>query len=312
MNLHLSVPATVGNLGSGFDVLGMAVELFNEVDIEVVEEPTASGLALQIEGEGAQSLPTDEGHLLVRILREQLAANPELLARLRIRQNNRIPLARGLGSSATVILMGLMAANALRTRLLRADQLTDGQLLHQALPFEGHPDNLVPALAGGVCLSWTEADQTRFLRLPVPHTVDVVLVVPDRPIVTARARQALPAQVPLADAVFNISRACLLVASLFRQEPASLRHALEDRLHQSYRCELLPPMGDALQAALDAGALGAAVSGSGSTMLAFVPSGDPVAERITEKMMQPFTNAAVPCRSLRVRPAERGAELTWS
>ncbi|MGA3489357.1 homoserine kinase [Micromonosporaceae bacterium DT55] len=256
----VTVPATSANLGPGFDSLGLALALHDEVTAEV----TPAGCRVRVEGEGAGELPTDERHLVVRAMRatfDVLGAQPTGLT---VRCRNRIPQARGMGSSSAAIVAGVHLARGLVTD--GAERLDDAAVLRLAAQIEGHPDNVAPCLLGGFTIAWTGAEGAHAVSLPPLPQVRPTLFVPAGRGLTAVARAALPAAVPHADAAFNAGRSALLVAALTR-DPALLFAATEDRLHQDYRAAGMPETA-ALVARLRADGVAAVVSGAGPTVLA--------------------------------------------
>lgn len=274
--VRVRVPATSANLGPGFDALGLAVGLHDEVVVEV----TDGGLAVDVEGEGADDVPRDDTHLVVRALHAAFDAMGGRPAGLRLACTNRIPHARGLGSSAAAVVAGLAAARALVADGTR--QLDDQAVLELATAFEGHPDNVAACLLGGLTVAWTEqaepAEQTREVAVgpgrpravrldPAPGLVAVALV-PPTGVSTELARGLLPAQVPHAHAALNAGRAALLVEALTRR-PDLLLPATEDRLHQRQRGPAMPASLAMVQA-LRADGLPAVVSGAGPTVLVLV------------------------------------------
>ena len=267
-------PATSANLGPGFDAFGLALELRDEVTVELAE----SGLQIEISGEGAESLPVDENHLIVRSLRAAFGRLGVQPPGLRVRCVNRIPHGRGLGSSSAAICAGIMAARAL---------VVDGELaldayaaLDLANELEGHPDNVAPCLVGGFTTAWQQADGVDVLRLDPAEGVSAVLFVPSQPLSTHVARGLLPKEVPHADASFNAGRSGLLALALTAPglAPERRRELLfagtEDRLHQGYRA---PAMEQSAQliARLRADGHPAVVSGAGPSVLAFGVVGAP-------------------------------------
>lgn len=237
--IRVRAPATTANVGPGFDCAGVALDLWNE--LEVAEDPEAP--------------PPDEGHLGVAAF-----ARLAPVGGRRFRFTDRIPRARGLGSSAAVIALGLVAG------ALAAGMEPDAEaLLAEGLPLEGHPDNLAPALAGGVCLTW----QGRIARLADTAPASPIALIPDEEVETAASRQALPAQVPHADAAFTAARAALLGAAFASGSQELFAAALDDRLHEPYRSPLLAQV----RAALPEGALGATLSGSGPSVIVWARPG---------------------------------------
>ncbi|MBI1882858.1 MAG: homoserine kinase [Chlamydiae bacterium] len=258
---RVKVPASTSNLGSGFDTLGLALEMVNEVEIHV----SGKSLSLNIEGEGAGELPENSKNLFIQamnlVFREVGKSRPK---GLQIRMINRIPLARGLGSSAATIISGVVVGKALCRK-----SLTDNDLLNLALKLEEHPDNLVPALIGGLCLSTLDEEKAVFLGLPLPMGMQVVMVIPDFKLSTKKARAILPKKVPFKDAVFNVGRSSFLTASLIAGRYDLLPLALQDRLHQPYRFEMAPKMKKIFEIASHLCGGRAAMSGAGPSILAF-------------------------------------------
>jgi homoserine kinase len=262
--LRISVPASSANLGPGFDCLAVALELRNEV---VVRHAAGGDVRVTAEGEGADGIPSGPSNLFVRAF---AAAGTEA-AGLSVAMRNRIPLARGLGSSAATIAAGVAAGLA-----WRGDG--DGGALPLAAQLEGHPDNVAAALLGGVTVAWTAAGGARALRLSDPP-VDLVCVVAAEELSTARARAALPAQVAHADAVHTAGRAALLVAALERGQTDAIADALDDRLHEPYRAPLVPLLAAVRDRIAGSAALGATLSGAGPSVLVWCERGgaEPVA-----------------------------------
>jgi homoserine kinase len=268
MRVHVRVPATSANLGPGFDALGLALGLHNEL-----EAAEAEGVTVRIEGEGEGRLPGGADNVVARGIRLAFEAAGRPFKGVALTCVNRIPTARGLGSSAAAWVGGLVAGNALLGGPLDRDAL-----LTLAVRAEGHPDNVAAALLGGLTVSCVDADRVVALTLPVPADVGWVVLIPAISSSTAEARAVLPAAVPRADAVFNVQRVALLVASLTARQPAALGAALQDRLHQPYRLRLFPWMPAVAEAARAAGALGCVLSGAGPALLAPVAGeADPVA-----------------------------------
>lgn len=258
--IRVRVPASSANLGPGFDALGMALGLYNEIEVEL----TGTGLALEVEGEGAEKLHSlGERNLVVRSVTETLAGLGLPVDGVRVRMVNRIPLSRGLGSSSAAAMGGVAAAVA-----LAGTALSPEELLALALPFEGHPDNITAALLGGLTVSTVVEGKVRCMKLPVPDGLQAIAVIPEFHLSTAKARRALPHTVPRADAVFNVGRVALLLAAMQSGRLDLLREATRDRLHQPYRAPLVPGMEEVLVEGERAGALACFLSGAGPTLLA--------------------------------------------
>ena len=260
MRVHVRVPATSANLGPGFDALGLALALHNEV---VAEE--GDGVSVDIEGEGTDRLARDESNVVARGVRLAFDAAGRRFTGCVLRCVNRIPTSRGLGSSAAAWVGGLAAGNALLGSPLSRDVL-----LGLATRAEGHPDNVAAAIFGGLTVSCATPEGVTAVTLPVTKSLAWVVLVPEVTSATAEARAILPRTVPRADAVFNVQRVALLLAGLQVALPKALSVALEDRLHQPYRLKLFPWMPEVAAAAREAGALGCVLSGAGPSLLAVV------------------------------------------
>jgi homoserine kinase len=240
-------------------------------------EITGIGLTLEIEGEGAERLQAlGRQNLVARAVTGTLDTLGRQTEGLRVRMVNRIPLSRGLGSSSAAALGGVAAAAA-----LAGASLTFEELLDLALPLEGHPDNIAPALLGGLTVATVVNGKVRCVKLPVPEGLSVVAVIPEFHLSTAKARRALPPTVPREDAVFNVGRVSLLLAAMQTGRLDLLREAAQDRLHQPYRAPLVPGMGEVLAEGEAAGALACFLSGAGPTLLALVRGeGSRIGERM--------------------------------
>jgi homoserine kinase len=238
----------------------MALDLTNSF---AVSPSTTGRTEVVVEGEGRGVLPAGPANLAVRAAKAAAAAANWPLPPYVLRATNRIPLARGLGSSASAVVGGLVAGNK-----LLGDPLGDAALLRLAVGFEGHPDNVAAALYGGLVVVAMDGDEPVVVRLDPPEGLVAALCIPDLAMPTHEARAVLPGQVSLRDAVHNLSRTALLVAALAAGRTDVLGLAMQDRLHQPYRARIFRALGPCIVAAQQAGALGAALSGAGSTLLA--------------------------------------------
>lgn len=257
----VAVPATSANLGPGFDALGLALELRDEVRVRVAadDEPPVT---VEVEGEGAATLPRDASHLVVR---STLAAFADLgmpAPRLALHCTNRIPHGRGLGSSAAAVVAGVLAARALAGA---ADDEGRTSALAVSTALEGHPDNAAAALLGGVTIAWADGAGPRAVRVDPSPRLRATVLVPEVELATTTARGLLPATVPHADAAHAAGRSALLVEALTRR-PDLLLPATEDRLHQAQRAPAMPATAD-LVSRLRADGLAAVVSGAGPSVL---------------------------------------------
>lgn len=255
----VKVPATSANLGPGFDTLGLSLALYDELRVAVRDEP---GARVQVSGVGAGEVPTDETNLVVRAIAHTFESVGIELPGLNLFARNHIPHGRGLGSSGAAIVSGIMAAKGLLQGVVEFDAQA---LLALANDMEGHPDNVAPALFGGLTIAWVTPDGPRFKKLIVHRGVSPLVLVPEHVMSTALARSLQPQSVPHADAVFNVSRSALLVAALI-QSPELLHAATEDKLHQSYRASAMPET-DRLITLLRSNGFAAVVSGAGPSIL---------------------------------------------
>lgn len=258
-SVRVRVPATSANLGPGFDSLGLALNAYNSLTATASAEP---GVRVDVRGSGAGQVPTDETNLiaasLLRVFEEHGIPAPglDLIA------DNGIPHGRGMGSSAAAIVAGVLAAKGLLSGIVELDV---DDVLRIATEIEGHPDNVAPAIVGGLTIAWTDAAGPRVQRMNVHRGVSVLLAVPSRELATHVARGLQPAQVPHEDAVFNVARAALLIAAL-TQNPEHLMAATDDRLHQGYRAPAMPETAALVRSLRDAGNA-AVVSGAGPSVL---------------------------------------------
>ena len=295
--IRVIAPATTANLGPGYDCLGLALDLWNTIDVEL--PPPGDDGAVEVYGEGAGELETGPENLVYRSMQFLFREADRPMPPARVRCYNEIPLARGLGSSAAAIAGGLTAANA-----VSGANFSARDLLEMAATIEGHPDNVAAAVMGGLQLVITDESTLYTVPVSVPAGIHAVLFVPETRIATADARAVLPREVPVADAVHNMGRAALLVAGMATNHPEYLAVATQDRLHQPYRQPLFPAMKLLLKAAMDAGALGAFLSGSGSTVLALTQGREmTVAYEMAEAARQGGVEGAVKV----TRPTELGA-----
>lgn len=298
--VRVRVPATTANLGPGFDCLGMALAIYNTITLRV----TTGGLNVRIEGEGAENLRWGEENRVLRAVRAAFQDAEQRLPGLSIELDNHIPLGRGLGSSAAATVGGLVAGNA-----LCGDAIPTERLLRLATQLEGHPDNVAPALLGGLVIAVQEDERLVYERMDPPSDLSAALFVPDFSMPTAEARRVLPSQISRADAVYNIGRTALLVAAFARGHYDLLDISTRDRLHQPYREAIFPAMPALFAAAREAGALGVFLSGAGSTVIALCVKDT---QAIADAMADAGRKLDVPGRSIAASLVSEGtrAETT--
>jgi homoserine kinase len=261
----VKVPATTANLGPGFDTLGMALSFYDELEVTAVDSHTAE---VEVIGEGAGEVSTGDQNLIVRSIAYTFEYLKQPLPGLRLKAHNFIPHGRGMGSSGAAVVAGIMAAKGLLDGIV---EISSTQLLEIATKLEGHPDNVAPALFGGLTIAWQEETGPKHKKLFVHRGVSPLVLVPNNKMSTKLARSLQPDSVPHDDAVFNVSRSALLIVAL-TQSPELLLAATEDRLHQNYRAKAMPET-DALITALRNSGHAAVVSGAGPSVL--VLSSDP-------------------------------------
>ncbi len=258
------VPATVANLGPGFDALGVAIQMHLEIEIE----PRRNSFDIMVEGEGAESIPLDDSNLVIRSMNEFFDHVGRRPAGYAVRVKNPIPLGSGLGSSAAAVVGGLFAARALSNRSVHQSEMVE-----LATKLEGHPDNVIPALVGGLVVCYREgvSNETRFFRLEPSERLVPIIAVPRGGFSTDEARRALPTDVAFADAQFTASRAALLVAAVTSGSGSDvLAQAMNDRLHEPHRLRLQPETA-AVHAELRRAGLAVALAGAGPSLLVIVP-----------------------------------------
>ncbi|GIW06239.1 MAG: homoserine kinase [Dehalococcoidia bacterium] len=294
MTLSVRVPASSANLGPGFDCLGLALALYNRIRIAEASTPH-----VVVNGEGEHDLRRDPSNLAYRCATIGYQLSGRAAPAFALELHNAVPLSRGLGSSSTAIVGGLLAGAALAGVALSPDELVT-----KAAEIEGHPDNVAPAVYGG-CTVAVIADGVRVAPIPFPAELTALVFVPSRRLSTAKARGVLPETVSRADAVFNLGRTALLVAALCTNRLDLLALAGEDRLHQDARAALIPALPRVLDAARQAGARLAALSGAGPSILA-------LADDRIEDIAAAMTAAAgsdLPGRVLRLAVAPKGATV---
>ncbi len=291
----IKVPATSANLGPGFDALGLALNIWN-----VTEITEAGSFSLHIEGEGSKRLAYNHKNLIYRSAEKVYETVNRKIPVLSIRCLNQIPLASGLGSSAAAILTGILGANA-----LLGSMLTKEEILSLATEIEGHPDNIAPALCGGLVVSTMEDGKVLARQLPI-MPIHITVVLPEFNFTTKQARAVLPKQVPLKDAIHNISRAVLVTEAFRTGDLRLLGQAMSDTLHQPYRLPLIPGALAAVKAGKEAGASAVALSGAGPSVIAFSAEHD---AGIGLAIKQGFESAGLSAQVFELGISEQGAQV---
>lgn len=262
MGVKIKVPATSANMGSGYDSIGIALDLYNVITMEESD-------CIDITDVSGQDVPNDETNLIYQCAKRVYDIYGKPLTGLKIVEDCAIPQTRGLGSSSACTVAGLMGANA-----LLGSELSQESIIDLAASIEGHPDNSTPAILGGFCVALLEYGKVWSVRVPMNGTVDFITFIPDFELSTEKARAALPAQVTHHDAVFNLARAALLAGSLTTGKLENVGVAVGDCLHQPYRFDLIPNGREIVHAARCMGALGAFISGAGPSIIAVVDAED--------------------------------------
>ena len=297
------VPGTSANCGPGFDCLGLATTIYNYLDLTLLH---VNKIVVEASGEGAENIPRGKRNLTwqaVQRLLQEVGRETDFKGAI-IRTRNNVPISRGLGSSSTAIVGGLVAAN----EILGAP-LTRQELLKLATELEGHPDNVAPALFGGFTVSVMDKGAVQTFSFQPRIKLKLIVAVPDFELSTRLARKVLPKNISMKDAIFNVSRASMLIAALVEGREDLLPLAFDDALHQPYRKKLVPGMTEVFEAAKAAGALGAAISGAGSCLIAFTTTRSGLEEKISSAMVEEFKAHGVKSKALILNVDKRGAKV---
>lgn len=260
--IRVTVPATSANMGSGYDSIGIALDLYNTFLME--ESDT-----IDIRSTNGDDVPTDETNLIYQCAKRVYDICGKPMHGMRIVEDCLIPQTRGLGSSSACTVAGILGANA-----LLGNPLDQQNILDLAASIEGHPDNSTPAILGGFCTALLEYGKVWSVRVPIADKVDFVAFIPKFELSTEKARAAIPAMIPHHDAVFNLARAALLTGSMVNGDLKNIGVAVGDCLHQPYRFKLIPQGEEVVRSAKGLGALGAFISGAGPTIIAMVDKTD--------------------------------------
>lgn len=279
--ITVKVPATTANFGSGFDCVGMALKMYNIIYVEEIKH----GLQIKVFNKSDKYIPTDENNLVYKAMKETFDLIGYIPSGLRIGLLNDIPMTRGLGSSAACIVGGIAAANA-----LSGNKLSQEEMILLAAQMEGHPDNSTPAFTGGAVIAVIEKGRVNHMKFTIPEKMMFAVITPDFILRTSKARKILPEEVPFKDAVFNVSRAALLGASLALGNFEKLVLATEDRIHQPYRQKLIPSMYEIIDMCTKSGARGTFLSGAGPALIAMVDENYNLFEEIINKFLAGLQN----------------------
>lgn len=297
--VRVRVPGSTANLGPGFDTLGMALSLYGWIEMRISDRP-----AFTIHGDELKGIPQDDSNLVYQVAQTVFREAGAAEVPLEISMYSEIPLTRGLGSSATAIVGGMVAANALIGNPLSADEL-----FQLATRLEDHPDNVGASLFGGIVVANWDGHRAEHIRLEPDDRLELLALIPDFHLSTSDARNVLPREVSFKDAVANIGHSSLLVAALATGNLPMLRHALRDTLHQPYRAKLVPGMERILREASEHGALGAVLSGAGPTLLALVDEQDGNKAALERFMAETMRSENVDARMLWLKPERAGAQI---
>lgn len=279
--IKIKVPASTSNLGPGFDTLSLALSLYNEFTFKVIKE------GLKINQHNSKILPLNSTNIVYRAFCETFKNQSKFPPGIEIDINCQIPLSAGLGSSASAIVSGILAANVLLDNVLEKDEI-----LSLATILEGHPDNCAAAIFGGLTISVSSDKKVYVSQFPWPKELLLVVVVPDFELPTRISRELLPPKISYGDATFNVSRTAYLLSSLLNKDWDGLKFGFQDRMHQPFRKDLIPGMESVINEALKQGAFGATLSGAGPTLVAFINDKNK-AENIGDTMVQKWNEFKV-------------------
>jgi len=297
--IKVKVPATSANLGSGFDCLGIALKLYLYLECE---ENFKRGIEFEFQGEGAEELSTNQHNLLQEAINLVIEKNQRINHQrgLKIRVINEIPIGRGLGSSAAAVVGGIVSA----ARFFNLD-LTYSEVLRLTFLLEGHPDNLVPALIGGLTIAYeTDQGEIKWNKISIPKDLSLILAIPDFTLSTKMMREVLPTKISLTDAVYNLSRVALLVNALTHSHWEVLFEAMQDKLHQPYRIPFIPMIEELFSKIKSTKLGGVALSGSGPSIISLVKKGSE--DTIKKIMKDVFTKTEISYRILILEPDQEG------
>lgn len=297
----VKIPASTANLGPGFDALGMALSLYAWLEMSVSEKTE-----IHLYGEGMDGIPTDEHNLIYKVAQLVFAKAGIPQQSLKISMYSDVPLTRGLGSSASAIVGALVAANEMIGQVFTMEQLFE-----MATQLEGHPDNVGASVFGGIVVSSWDGQSAPYVKLTPPAELEVLVIIPDFHLSTEKARHALPEEYTKEDVVFNIGRSSLLVAALASGQLELIQYAMQDKVHQPYRAALIPGMQKILDEAVDYGAVGAALSGAGPTVITFVSKKSSQKKQLEQFLVQTMEAEGITAQTMWLEPDEYGARVIY-
>ncbi|WP_410771832.1 homoserine kinase [Fontibacillus sp. BL9] len=299
--VRVKIPASTANLGPGFDTLGMALTLYAWIEMKPAETTL-----FHLHGDNLEGLPKDKSNLIYKVAQSVFAEAGVSIPELEITMYSDIPLTRGLGSSASAIVGALFAANLLIGSPLDLEKLFD-----MATSLENHPDNVGASLFGGIITAIWDGSHATALRIEPPADLEVLVAIPDFQLSTSKAREVLPKQVGMSDAVYNISRTSLLTAAMASGRLDLIKESMRDRLHQPFRASLIPGMARILEEATLHGALGTALSGAGPTLLSLVDRNSNQVGELEAFLLSVLASEGIPAKTLLLKPCTDGVtELT--
>jgi homoserine kinase len=295
--IKIKVPATTANLGAGFDTLGLALTLYNQFEVE-----ESSKIEIETVPKN-EELENPEKNLFIQVLKKTCEYLGNEFHGVKVKQINNVPVARGLGSSATAIVAGILAGFSANQK-----ELTDEDFFNIAYQFEPHPDNLIPAWKGGFITALIDKGKTYYNNIHFPEDLKAVVVVPEFELSTEDARKVLPEKIPLSDGIFNVQRVSLFISALQNKRYDLLKVAMDDKFHQPYRKKLIPNFDKVIDNAYKNGALGASLSGAGSTILALADKGF---ENIGKAMVEAFEEVNIKSEYKILEIDKKGATLSF-
>lgn len=281
--ITFKIPATSANIGSGFDSVGLALTLYNE--IQIFDNEDSRKIEFEIYGEGENEISKKDNMIYsaMKLVFKKLKSKPD--KGYIVKCINRIPLSRGLGSSSAAIIGGLLSANYMLGNKL----IIEKDILNMAVQIEGHPDNVAPAILGGIISGVVKKNEDfKYIKIKPPKNLKAIVSIPDFYLSTEIARNILPKEIKREDAIFNISRAAMLTSALFSNRLDLLEVATEDKIHQDYRAKFIPNLQKLFKETKKAGAYSSTISGAGSSILALAKDDKNIINKVSEAMRLSF------------------------